>query len=230
MSDQLEDFAPDAQQALTRAQDEARAMGHDYIGQEHLLVALFHLEEGPVAAIRDQIGVSAARVREAIKTMIGVRSQPVSGEIGFTPRLKQALRFATDEAKAAGQAPPNAAHLLCGLLLEGTGVGAGMLQSFGVTLEQVREAYRPKPFGVAAMQAAMAELVEQDRGVKRYLLTMPAGLFQDVQELADRQHTNVADLLRRFTRLGLLAARIQETPGAALIIREGDNEQRLLLL
>jgi hypothetical protein len=76
----------------------------------------------------------------------------------------------------------------------------------------------------------MVDALDQDRGVKRYLLAMPNGLFQEVQALADRQHTNVADLLRRFTRLGLLAARIQETPGAALVIREGDTEQRLLLL
>lgn len=181
-------------------------------------------------AIRDQYGLSAARVREVIKTAVGPGLRPAEGEIGVTPRLKQALRFAVDEAKAAGQSPANAAHLLCGLLLEGTGVGAGMLQSFGVTVERVREAYRPGAFGVRAVQAAMAELVEQDRGIKRYLLTMPAGLFQEVQDLADRQQTNVADLLRRFTRLGLLAARIQETPGAALIIREGDTEQRVLLL
>jgi len=231
MLDQLGDYAPDARQALTRAEAEARAMQHGYIGQEHLLIALLQVEDGPVSAIRDQFGLSASRIREAIKALVMAGTRPSEAEIGFTPRLTQALRFAADEAKAAGQLPTNAVHLLCGLLLEGTGVGAGVLQSVGVTLESVRAAYRPLPFGVAALRAAMAtELVEQDRGIKRYLLTMPVGLYQEVQDLADRQHTNVADLLRRFTRLGLLAARIQETPGATLIIREGDTEQRLLLL
>ena len=181
-------------------------------------------------AIRARFGVSPAKVREAITTLIGRGTKPPEGELGMTPRLKWAVQLAVDEAKAAGQPLTSGAHLLCGLLLEGTGVGAGVLQSFGVTAEQVRELIRPQPLVIRAAKDALSEMVEQDRGLKRYLLTLPADLFQEVQDLADRQHTNVAELLRRFTRLGLLAARLQETPGAALVIREGETEQRVLLL
>jgi hypothetical protein len=230
MADQSGDYAPDARQVLAGAEAEARAMRHGYIGQEHLLLALLGTEEGPVAAILGQFGVSAGKIREAVVALVPPGTRVPEGELPLTPRLKQALRLAADEAATAGQSPPGAAHLLCGLLLEGTGVGAGVLQSLGATLERVRATYRPLPFDVAATQAAMTDMFEQDRGVKRYLLALPVGLYQEVQDLADRQHTNVADLLRRFTRLGLLATRIQETPGAALVIREGDAEQRVLLL
>jgi ATP-dependent Clp protease ATP-binding subunit ClpC len=231
MMSQAMEYGVDAQQALARAEAEARALGHGYIGQEHLLIALWHVEEGPVAAVRAQFGLSPERLRDAIKALVMAGSGQASSDLSYTPRLAQALRFAADEAKGAGQAPIAAIHLLCGLILEGTGVGAGVLQSLGVTIEHVRETYRPLPFGVAAMQAAMtAELVEQDRGIKRYLFAMPMTLYQEVQELADRQHTNVADLLRRFTRLGLLAARLQDSPNASLIIRDGATEQRILLL
>lgn len=84
------------------------------------------------------------------------------------------------------------------------------------------------------MAATSASLLPSPRLILwpacRGAISRSSDLFQEVQDLADRQHTNVVDPLRRFTRLGLLAARKQETPGAALIIREGETEQRVLLL
>jgi hypothetical protein len=65
---------------------------------------------------------------------------------------------------------------------------------------------------------------------KRYTLVLPEELFVEVQELADKRQTTVVDLLRRFIKLGLLAARIEEIPGSALIIREGDTERQILLI
>ena len=230
MDDRAVDLAPDAQQAFGLAEAEARAFQHNYLGQEHLLLGLLALTEGPVPDLRERLGLSPEKVREAITRLIGRGATPVEGELGMSPRLKRAVQLAVDEAKAQGQSLASGAHLLCGLLLEGAGVGAGVLQSFGITVEQVREIIRPQPLTVRAAKDALSEMVAQDRGLKRYLLTLPADLFQEVQDLADRQQTNVAELLRRFTRLGLLAARLQETPGAALIIREGDTEQRVLLL
>ncbi len=68
------------------------------------------------------------------------------------------------------------------------------------------------------------------KGVKRYNLVLPEELFNAVQELADERQTTVVDLIRRFIKLGLIAAKLEDTPGAALILREGDSEQRILLL
>lgn len=66
--------------------------------------------------------------------------------------------------------------------------------------------------------------------LKRYTLVIPQDLYDEVQRLADERQTTVVDLFRRFIRLGLLAMYIQEKPDAALVIKEGDTEQRLLML
>lgn len=68
------------------------------------------------------------------------------------------------------------------------------------------------------------------KGVKRYNLVLPEELFNAVQELADQRQTTVVELIRRFIKLGLIAAKLEDTPGAALIIREGDSDQRIVLL
>ena len=67
-------------------------------------------------------------------------------------------------------------------------------------------------------------------GLKRYSLVLPEDLFTALQELADQRQTTVVDLIRRFIKLGLIAAKIEDTPGAALIIREGDTERQIILL
>ena len=67
-------------------------------------------------------------------------------------------------------------------------------------------------------------------GLKRYSLVLPEDLFTAIQALADQRQTTVVDLIRRFIKLGLIAAKIEDTPGAALIIREGDSEQQIIFL
>ncbi len=67
------------------------------------------------------------------------------------------------------------------------------------------------------------------KGKKRYNLVVPEELYSEVENLANRRHTTVVEMLRRFIRLGLIAAKVDETPGAALLIREGDKERQLLL-
>lgn len=65
--------------------------------------------------------------------------------------------------------------------------------------------------------------------LKRYNLALPEPLFNDLQALADKEHTTVLELLRRFVKLGLVAMKIQETPGAAIFIREGDTEREIVM-
>lgn len=66
--------------------------------------------------------------------------------------------------------------------------------------------------------------------VKHFNLAVPADLLDEVQKLADARHTTTVEMFRRFIKLGLLAARLEETSGAALIIREGDREREIVLL
>ena len=67
-------------------------------------------------------------------------------------------------------------------------------------------------------------------GLKRYSLVLPEDLFTALQTLADQRQTTVVDLIRRFIKLGLIAAKIEDTPGAALLIREGETEREIILL
>lgn len=67
-------------------------------------------------------------------------------------------------------------------------------------------------------------------GTKRYNLVLPEEIFTEVQTLADRHHTTVLEILRRFVKLGLLVAKAEESPDASFLIRKGDEEQRLVLL
>jgi hypothetical protein len=67
-------------------------------------------------------------------------------------------------------------------------------------------------------------------GVKRYSLVLPEDLFTALQTLADQRQTTVVDLIRRFIKLGLIAAKVEDTPGAALLIREGETEREIILL
>jgi hypothetical protein len=65
---------------------------------------------------------------------------------------------------------------------------------------------------------------------KRYNLVLPEELFNEVQTIADRHHTTVLEVLRRFVKLGLLVAKAEESPDMAFILREGDKERELMLL
>jgi len=67
-------------------------------------------------------------------------------------------------------------------------------------------------------------------GLKRYSLVLPEDLFTALQTLADQRQTTVVDLIRRFIKLGLIAAKIEDTPGAALLIRQDDTEREIILL
>lgn len=65
---------------------------------------------------------------------------------------------------------------------------------------------------------------------KRYTLVLPEELFNEVQKLAEQRHVTVIELLRRFIKLGLIASRVEDTPDAALIIREGGVERQIILV
>jgi hypothetical protein len=78
--------------------------------------------------------------------------------------------------------------------------------------------------------SSMEAQVKTSNGVKRYTLVLPETLFQQVEQLADDRGTTVVDLLRRFIKLGLLAVQIEESPGKALLIREGTELRELLML
>ncbi len=75
-----------------------------------------------------------------------------------------------------------------------------------------------------------SRVAQKAKGLKRYNLVLPEDLFDELQELADNKQTTVVDLLRKFIKLGLVVAKVEETPGSAFLIREGKAERQLVLL
>ena len=123
---------------MSLAQEEAQRFNHSYIDTEHVLLGLVREEDGMAAKVLTNLGVGLSKVRTAIEFIMGRGEKPTTGELGLTPRAKRVIEFAVDEARRLNHSYIGTEHLLLGLLREGEGVAAGVLESFGVTLERVR--------------------------------------------------------------------------------------------
>ncbi|QBD81657.1 hypothetical protein EPA93_39085 [Ktedonosporobacter rubrisoli] len=124
--------------ALKFAEEEARRFQHNYIGTEHLLLGLVHEKQGAAARALIDLGVDLAKVRSSVEFIIGLGDRLVLGEIGLTPRSKRVLELAIDEAHKMKHQYVGTEHLLLGLVREGEGIAAGILESLGVRLEHLR--------------------------------------------------------------------------------------------
>jgi len=138
MADRFDKFTERARRVLTLAQEEAQRFNHNYIGTEHLLLGLVREGEGVAAKVLANLGVELNKVRSAVEFIIGRGDRPVTGEIGLTPRAKKVIELAVDEARRLGHHYIGTEHLLLGLVREGEGIAAGVLESLGVSLEKVR--------------------------------------------------------------------------------------------
>jgi len=138
MAGRFEKFSERARRVLTLAQEEAQYLNHSYIGTEHILLGLVREEEGVAAKVLTNLGVGLNKVRSAVEFIIGRGERPSSGQIGLTPRAKRVIELAIDEARHLSHNYIGTEHLLLGLLSEGEGVAARVLDSFGITLERAR--------------------------------------------------------------------------------------------
>jgi ATP-dependent Clp protease ATP-binding subunit ClpC len=138
MASRFEKFSERARRVLTLAQEEAQNFNHSYIGTEHIMLGLLREDEGVGAKVLANLGVSLSKARSAVEFIIGRGEKPSTGEIGLTPRAKRVIELAIDEARHLGHNYIGTEHLLLGLLREGGGVAADVLDSFGITLEQTR--------------------------------------------------------------------------------------------
>ena len=136
--DRFDKFTDRARKVLTLAQDEAQRFNHNYIGTEHLLLGLVREGEGVAARVLENMNVELAKVRTAVEFIIGRGDRPVVGEVGLTPRAKRVIELAIDEARRLGHNYIGTEHLLLGLVREGEGIAAGVLESLGVNLDKVR--------------------------------------------------------------------------------------------
>ncbi|MCC6313068.1 MAG: ATP-dependent Clp protease ATP-binding subunit [Thermomicrobiales bacterium] len=138
MADKFDKFTERARKVLTLAQEEAQRFNHNYIGTEHLLLGLVREGDGVAARVLSNMGVQLPKVRSAVEFIIGRGETMIMGEIGLTPRAKKVIELAVDEARRLNHHYIGTEHLLLGLVREGEGIAAGVLESLGVNLEKVR--------------------------------------------------------------------------------------------
>ena len=138
MADRFDKFTERARRVLTLAQEEAQRFNHNYIGTEHLLLGLVREGDGIAAKVLANLGVETGKVRSAVEFIIGRGDRAVLGEIGLTPRAKKVIELSVDEARRLNHHYIGTEHLLLGLVREGEGIAAGVLESLGVNLERVR--------------------------------------------------------------------------------------------
>jgi ATP-dependent Clp protease ATP-binding subunit ClpC len=121
------------------AQEEARMLSHNYIGTEHILLGLIHEGEGVAAKALESLDISLEAVRAQVEEIIGQGQQAPSGHIPFTPRAKKVLELSLREALQLGHSYIGTEHILLGLIREGEGVAAQVLQKLGADLNRVRQ-------------------------------------------------------------------------------------------
>jgi ATP-dependent Clp protease ATP-binding subunit ClpC len=135
----FERFTDRARRVLVLAQEEARLLNHSFIGTEHILLGLIHEGEGLAAKALESLGISLEAVREKVEETIGPAGSAPTGSPPFTPRAKKVLELSLREALQLGHNYIGTEHMLLGLVREGEGVAAQVLQSLGADLPRVRQ-------------------------------------------------------------------------------------------
>ena len=152
----FERFTDRARRVVVLAQEEARLLNHNYIGTEHILLGLIHEGEGVAARGLESLGISLDSVRSQVVEIIGQGQQSPSGHIPFTPRAKKVLELSLREALQLGHNYIGTEHILLGLIREGEGVAAQVLQKLGADLPKVRQTVIQLLSGVSGDEPAQS--------------------------------------------------------------------------
>src|SRR5690348_7229740 len=138
LRDMFERFTERARQVVVLAQDEARALKHNYIGTEHILLGLLREEEGLAARVLESLDITVEEVRAQVARIVGQGDEVTTGQIPFTPRAKKVLELALREALSLGHNYIGTEHILLGLVRENEGVAARILLDFDADAEKIR--------------------------------------------------------------------------------------------
>ncbi len=165
----FERFAEDARQVVVLAQDEARELGHNYIGTEHLLLGLLRKEEGLAWRVLASLDVTLEEVRQEVLRIVGTGDKTATGAVPFTPRAKKILEHSLREALSLGQDSIGTEHVLLGLVREEQGLATRILLDFGVDAQKLRDhvirgmAGQPAVSRAARPRPALGYVVEEVR-------------------------------------------------------------------
>jgi ATP-dependent Clp protease ATP-binding subunit ClpC len=135
----MDNFTPRAQQVLQLARKEADRFNHGYVGTEHILLGLIALGHGVAVNALQALGIDLATVRMEVEKAVGTGPETKTiGNIPFTPRAKKVLALSASEARGLGHSYVGTEHILLGLLREGEGIAARVLENLGVDLDETR--------------------------------------------------------------------------------------------
>ncbi|WP_085520837.1 ATP-dependent protease ATP-binding subunit ClpC [Tuberibacillus sp. Marseille-P3662] len=131
-------FTERAQKVLALAQEEAVRLGHNNVGTEHILLGLVREGEGIAAKALNALNLSSEKIQKEVETLIG-RGNETGQTIHYTPRAKKVIELSMDEARKIGHSYVGTEHILLGLIREGEGVAARVLNNLGVSLNKARQ-------------------------------------------------------------------------------------------
>ena len=207
----FERFTDRARRVIVLAQEEARALQHNYIGTEHLLLGLIREGEGVAAKALASKGVELDATRKQVEEMIGKGNAAPNGHIPFTPHAKQVLEFSLREALQLGHSYIGTEHILLGLIREGEGVGTQVLIKMDVDLGELRSA-----------------TIDMIRGNSGTGTGDGKGDLANAGGVTDKQNKSGSAILDQFGR-NLTAGRAlpphQEQPGADRRARRGQDRR-----
>jgi ATP-dependent Clp protease ATP-binding subunit ClpA len=194
----FERFTERARQVVVLAQDEARALKHNYIGTEHILLGLLREEEGLAARVLESLDITVEEVRLQVARIVGQGDEQIAGQIPFTPRAKKVLELSLREALALGHDYIGTEHILLGLAREGQGVAVRILLDFDADADKLRDTVIGMLSGAHPRLAAehstsqarpippeLVEEIEKLRDEKE--AAIEAGDFERAAKLRDRE-------------------------------------------
>jgi ATP-dependent Clp protease ATP-binding subunit ClpC len=206
----FERFSERARQVVVLAQDEARALKHNYIGTEHILLGLLREEEGLASRVLESFDITVEEVRVQVALIIGEGDEVTTGQIPFTPRAKKVLELALREALKLGHNYIGTEHILLGLVRVDEGVAARILLDFGADAEKIRNEIIRRLSGPGRRQQ------EPDVPPGPFVVESPP-LSPEVGEEIDRVRQEKEEALEKqeFERAAMLRARERRLVDAA---------------
>lgn len=245
MANTLQRFSQRARITLQLAQDEAQRLSHNYIGTEHLLLGMVREENGIAGRVLRGLGAEPEQVAKLVERMTGVGPSVKTQQLDLTPRTKQVIEFAVDEARKLGHNYIGTEHLLLGLIRQPDGVAIDILRQLGLTADRVRgEVFRvmAQAEGDEAGESGDARVIEDEPKMAMPSLakllaerdwTVAEDLFQTQQVVATKITAfNQGGVIVDFGQLRGFVAESQLSPVHQQRVRDADlpPERRFMTL
>ena len=172
---------------MVLAQEEARMLNHNYIGTEHILLGLIHEGDGVAATALETLNMSLEAVRRQVEEIIGQGQAAPTGHIPFTPRAKKVVELSLRESLQLHHDYIGTEHILLGLVREGEGVAAEILQKLGARLDLVREGVLQELARRSKRPAG--KFTEREKIVLAFLVQqgMPIGEIATLLDVSEKQ-------------------------------------------